>query len=70
MTENNSQEAARQKLNELATKSYKQGFRDGQSAVADVFEKLTTDNEEANNLYREISKVIRNLQIIDEEVSE
>jgi hypothetical protein len=66
MTENKDQNNAREQLKMLAENSYKQGFKDAQSAIADVFERLSTDNEEANNLYREISKVIRGLQILDE----
>lgn len=61
------QEKMREQLSALATRSYKQGFSDGQQAVAEVFEKLDANNEEANNLYREIAKVIRKLEILDNE---
>lgn len=60
------QEKMREQLSALATRSYKQGFADGQQAVAEVFEKLDANNEEANNLYREIAKVIRKLEILDD----
>lgn len=64
------QEKMREQLSELATKSYKQGFKDGQMAVAEVFENLDAKNDEANNLYKEIANVIRKLQILDDKESE
>lgn len=70
MTDNTNQDQVREQLKSLAENSYRQGFKDAQVAIAEVFNKLDAGNEEANNLYREIAKVINQLQILDENASE
>ena len=69
MTEeiNQNQERVREQLNKLAEQSYNRGFRDAQSSIADVFDTLDANNQEANQLYREIAKVIRKLQLLEED---
>ena len=69
-TNEEQQEKMRQQLSDLATKSYKQGFTDGQMAVAEVFENLDAKNDDANNLYKEIAAVIRKHKILDNEATE
>ena len=64
---NKDQERAREQLNKLAEQSYNRGFRDAQSSIADVFDTLDANNQEANQLYREIAKVIRKLQLLEED---
>jgi hypothetical protein len=61
------QERVREQLNKLAEQSYNRGFRDAQSSIADVFDTLDANNQEANQLYREIAKVIRKLQLLEED---
>ena len=69
MTETNNQEQVREQLRSLTENAYKQGFKDGQEAVAIVFDKLDAGNEEANNFYREIAKVVRGLKLINDDRS-
>lgn len=69
MTDTNNQEQVREQLRSLTENAYKQGFRDGQEAVAIVFDKLDAGNEEANNFYREIARVVRGLKLIDSDRS-
>lgn len=69
MTEqtNQDQDKVREQINKLAEQSYNKGFRDAQSSIADVFDTLDANNQEANQLYREIAKVIRKLQLLEED---
>jgi uncharacterized protein YwgA len=61
------QDKVREQINKLAEHSYNRGFRDAQSSIADVFDSLDANNQEANQLYREIAKVIRKLQLLEED---
>lgn len=69
MTEqtNQDQDRVREQINKLAEQSYNKGFSDAQSSIADVFDTLDANNQEANQLYREIAKVIRKLQLLEED---
>ena len=69
MTETNNQEQVREQLRSLTENAYKQGFKDGQEAVAIVFDKLDAGNEEANSFYREIARVVRGLKLMDSDRS-
>jgi hypothetical protein len=60
------QDRVKKQLDALAEGSYNRGFRDAQSAIADVFDKLDANNQEANQLYREIAKVIRKLELVED----
>lgn len=64
MTNSTNQEQVKKQLDALAEGAYSRGFADAQSSIADVFDGLDANNQEANQLYREIAKVIRTLEIL------
>lgn len=66
MTNTTNQDKVKKQLDALAEGSYNRGFRDAQGAIADVFDKLDANNQEANQLYREIAKVIRKLELVED----
>ena len=67
MTNSTDQDRVKKQLNALAEGSYRRGFKDAQGTIADVFDKLDANNQEANQLYREIAKVIRKLEFVEDD---
>jgi hypothetical protein len=65
MTENTGKDKLKEQINAITENSYKQGFQDAQVSIANLFDNLKGESEEATRLYKEIAKVILSLNILE-----
>jgi len=65
MTENTGKDKLKEQINTITENSYKQGFQDAQASIANLFDNLKGESEEATRLYKEIAKVILSLNILE-----